>query len=261
MTDLGVDPRLALLGLPVGLLVGVTGMGAGALMAPSLIFLFDVPAVVAVGTDLAFSAVTKSVAALHHWRRGNVDLGLALRLAAGSTPGALAAVTVTERFKAGWLADPELVIRKALGVLLILVGSVILWQLVHYIRGAGRPAAPAAAARRWLDVAVAAVIGFLVGLTSVGSGSLVVAWLGVAHVLPARVVVGTDLFNAFLLTATASLAHVQVGNVDPRLMANLLAGSVPGILLGTHLTVRVPNAALRGCLAVVLVAAGLSLIL
>lgn len=257
------DPLLVLLGLVVGLLIGFSGMGGGALMTPSLIFWFNVPPVLAVGTDLAYSAITKAFGALQHLKKGNVDRRLALRLAMGSIPGALLAVRMTEWMKAGENLNLDVVIKKSLGVILIFVGGLILIQILRYSgrsKYAPKKAPPIdPGMRNVLDIAAAFVIGFLVGLTSVGSGSLVVAWLSLTHLLPGRVVVGTDLSNAFLLTAAAALAHFQFGNIDILLMLNLLLGSIPGILMGTHLTLRVPNQALRGCLATILLAIGVQL--
>lgn len=257
------DPLLILLGLVVGLLIGFTGMGGGALMAPGLIFWFNIPPVVAVGTDLAYSAITKAFGAFQHLRSGNVNIGLALRLAVGSIPGALFAVGVTEWAKAMGPLHHDLVIKKALGIILVMVGGLLLFQLLWHSRSSNswpkKVALLTPAVRYGLDITAAIVVGFLVGLTSVGSGSLIVVWLTLTSLLPARTVVGTDLLNAFLLTATAALAHFQVGHIDTFLTVNLLLGSIPGILMGTHLTLRVSNAALKGCLACVLLAIGVRL--
>ncbi|MBZ0168056.1 Sulfite exporter TauE/SafE [Candidatus Methylomirabilis lanthanidiphila] len=257
------DPLLILLGLVVGLLVGFTGMGGGALMAPGLIFWFNIPPVVAVGTDLAYSAVTKAFGAFQHLRSGNVNIGLALRLAVGSIPGALLAVGMAEWVKAMGQLHHDLMIKKALGIILVFVGGLLLFQLLWHSRRShswpDKMALLNPVMRYGLDIGAAIVVGFLVGLTSVGSGSLIVAWLSLTSLLPARMVVGTDLLNAFLLTTTAALAHFQAGNIDTLLTVNLLLGSIPGILIGTHLTLRVPNVALRGCLAFLLLAIGVRL--
>lgn len=243
------DPLLAVFGLVVGALIGLTGMGGGALMAPLLIFIGVRPLAV-VGTDLAYSTLTKLVGGTQHLRLGTVDLATVRRLALGSVPGALLGVFILQRLRDD---DVDPIITQVLGFTLILVAaSMLLRAVLPDIRPI--PVPP------FVHTPAGFVVGLLVGMTSVGSGSLIVALLALTTSLPSRVIVGTDLVHAFLLVAVAALAHWQVGSVDLGLTANLLAGAIPGVIIGSRLGVHLPEQALRPTLAVVLLASGLRLL-
>ncbi len=256
------DPGTTLAGLLVGALVGMTGMGSGSLMAPILILIVGVTPVTAVGTDLAYAAITKVVGGAQHTRLRTVNYRMAGLLALGSVPASLLSVQVLEYLRQAYSLDAiNGVVTRALGVVLILSALSVLFGLLRAKRKreAANPA-PSREIRWWAITAVGAVVGFLVGLTSVGSGSIIVALLSLFSPLPATMIVGTDIAHAAALTSAAGLAHGFAGNVDPGLLLNLLAGSIPGVLLGSRLSVRIPVPALRTALGLVLLATGLKLV-
>ncbi|MBI2940466.1 MAG: sulfite exporter TauE/SafE family protein [Chloroflexi bacterium] len=244
-----LDPALAALGLIVGFAVGLTGMGGGALMAPLLIFIGIRPLAV-VGTDLAYSTLMKLVGSAQHLRLGTVDFPTVKRLARGSLPGALLGVAILRRLPQ---SQVDHVITQVLGIALVLVAGTL---LIGFFLPGLRPVAVGPGVLTLAGF----VVGLLVGITSVGGGSLVVALLALGTMFPARTIVGTDLAHAFLLVTVAALAHWQAGNVDFGLSLNLLVGAIPGVLVGSRLSVRLPERALRPTLAVVLLATGLRLL-
>ena len=236
----------------VGLLIGLTSIGGAALMAPFLILVAGVRPVTAVGTDLLYGAVTKSVGAWVHVRQGTVDLPLVRKLAAGSIPGGLAgslAVVLLPRFT----AEADRVLRSAIGALLVVVALLLLVRMMFSWE---RPVALSGrAAARW-----GAAVGFCVGATSVGSGSLLAPFLMLLY--PSKTVraVGTDIFHAAVLVSVTGVAHALAGGVEWQLMPALLAGSIPGVLLGARLAPLVPPRPLRTGLAAVLLATGVHMI-
>jgi uncharacterized membrane protein YfcA len=260
-----VDPGLALSGFVVGTLVGLTGVGGGALMTPLLILLFGVRPTVAVGSDLAYATLTKIVGSVVYARRGHVNLPYVRWLIVGSIPASVLAVTVG----APWLArqglDIELFTARALGLMLVVIAAVTLtepWLYAGRLRDA-RIIRSHTVQRRFKEpilVAGGAFIGAGVGLTSVGSGSLLMAILLLVSELDLLVLIGTDIVHATLLLAAAGTAHWLQGNVEPRLVVGLLCGSVPGVWLGSRLAQVVPPAPLRALLAVILGATGLKLL-
>jgi hypothetical protein len=251
-----------LLGFVVGLSVGLTGIGGGAIMTPILILAGGVPPTVAVGTDLVYGAMTKAVGAVVHLRQRTVDLQLAARLAFGSVPGALLGVALIDLIRgASGTAVADRFISRTLGIVLIGVALSLLMR--PWLRRA--PVADAGDRPRRLrqvpTIVAAATIGLLVGLTSVGSGSLIVATLLILYPdLPPQRIVGTDVFNGLFLTAAAGLAHAHLGTVDWHLLGGLLIGSVPGVWLGSRLVVTLPDRLLRPALAVLLLAVGYKLV-
>lgn len=256
------DPGTTLAGLVVGALVGMTGMGSGSLMAPILILIVGVTPVTAVGTDLAYAAITKVVGGFQHTRLQTVNYRMAGLLALGSVPASLVSVQVLEYLHRAYSLDAiNGVVTRALGVVLIISALSVLFGLLRASRKrAAASPAPAKHVSWWAITAVGAVVGFLVGLTSVGSGSIIVALLSLFSPLPAAMIVGTDIAHAAALTSAAGMAHGLAGNVDPSLLLNLLAGSIPGVLLGSRLSVRIPVPALRTALGLVLLATGLKLV-
>jgi hypothetical protein len=245
-----VDPGLVIAGAVSGFLVGLTGMGGGALTTPLLILVFGVRPVVAVGSDLVFAAATKFVGAATHLRQGTVDLRVGGWIAAGAVPAALAGTWLVAR-----QTDADVFVRRWLGIVLVAVAvAVLLRQLVR------RPARPSR--HRWpVTLGLGVVVGFGVGVTSVGSGTLVMAVLLLAYrVLPAGRAVGTDVFQGFLLSTVAGAAHWGAGHVDPSLVTSLLVGSIPAAWVGSRLSARTPDRVLRPILAAVLLAGGLRMI-
>lgn len=247
-----------LVGFLVGILTGLTSMGGAALMAPFLILIAGVRPTIAVGTDLAYGAITKVVGACMHWREGTVDLGVVRRLALGSVPGGLlGAVAVGQLHRYGWQADDY--VRRAIGVVLILVALILITRYV----GGRRFRLPKRHLSRLQGlgtVAWAAIVGFTVGVTSVGSGTLIVPFLLAVYSLSPAKVVGTDVFHAAILVSASAATHLSIGTVDWSLASLLLAGSVPGVLLGSYLAPRVPAPALRMGLGAVLLASGIKLV-
>jgi uncharacterized protein len=250
-----MDPLVVLFGLGVGVLIGLTGIGGGSLMTPLLILVIGVNPVVAIGTDLAYGAVTKTVGGWRHLRKGTVDLGVSKWLAFGSVPGALTGVALLER-----LDLDVTVVLGLVAVALLIVSIVVLVRSVLSI-------APREQVQVLLDgrtkataVVVGAVLGLVLGLTSVGSGALIgPALILLFRLTPVRVV-GTDVFHAAILLWAAGLAHWVGGNVDFGLMGMILLGSIPGVWVGTALCSRVPVALLRPLLGCVLLGSALGVL-
>jgi uncharacterized protein len=250
-----MDPLVVLFGLGVGVLIGLTGIGGGSLMTPLLILVVGVNPVVAIGTDLAYGAITKTVGGWRHLRKGTVDLGVSKWLAFGSVPGALAGVAVLERLHLDVTAVLALV-----AVALLVVSLVVLVRAVRTIAPRERVQVPLDTRAKATAVAVGAVLGLVLGLTSVGSGALIgPALILLFRLTPVRVV-GTDVFHAAILLWAAGLAHWAGGNVDFALMGMILLGSVPGVWIGAALVDRVPVAVLRPLLGCVLLGSALGVL-
>jgi uncharacterized membrane protein YfcA len=252
-----MDFTLPATGFLVGVLIGLTGMGGGALMTPFLIIVLGTRPLVAVGTDLVYGAVTKLFGAMLHWRQGTVDVHLALRLAAASVPAGLLAVVVLRLIPDTGAADAA--VQRALGIVLIVVAIL----LIVRVRGA----LPLPLPERWRvalqgrgTYAAGAAVGGLVGFTSVGSGSLLVPFLVSVFPLTAARVVGTDVFHAAILVTATAAGHAQAGSVDWSLAASLLVGSVPGVMLGSWMAPHLPSRALRAGLAALLLVTGVNLL-
>jgi uncharacterized membrane protein YfcA len=257
-----MDPLIILFGLGVGVLVGVTGIGGGSLMTPLLILAFGTQPVVAIGTDLAYGAVTKTVGGWRHLRGGNVDLRLCGWLAVGSAPGALLGVWMVDKLHEALGEDFDQALLIALAFALVLAAAGVLGRGVFFKDVAETERESALLDRRGKTMAVLTglVLGFVLGLTSVGSGALIGMVLILAFKLTPRRVVGTDVFHAAILLWVAGLAHFVSGNVDLVLMANILIGSIPGVWVGAALLNRIPQDGLRPALGVVLVAAALGVL-
>jgi uncharacterized membrane protein YfcA len=253
-----LSPVFPLSGFLVGLLVGLTGMGGGALMTPFLILVLNTRPVVAVGTDLAYGAFTKLVGAALHWRQGTVDLQLVKRLSLGSVPGGLLAVAALRMMPESGV-DADEAVRHGLGIALILVAIVLLIRSL----GLNLPDMPdrwRAALQGRGTVVIGFIVGALVGFTSVGSGSLLVPFLVIVYPLTSAQIVGTDVFHAAILVTATALAHAQGGSVDWGIVGGLLAGSIPGVAIGSWMAPRVPANALRAGLAALLLVTGITLI-
>ncbi len=247
-----------LAGFGVGTLVGLTGVGGGSLMTPLLIFLFGIAPVTAVGTDLLFAAITKASGIWSHRRRGNIRLDILLLLGAGSLPTALLTIHYMDLIRAGG-ADLDGLIQVGLGIALVLTSLVLLFRrtvlrLGHLVKlwiPQWRRLRPAA------TVLGGVILGVLVPISSIGAGALGAAMLLFLYPrTPTRVIVGTDLAHAVPLTAVAGLGHMQMGSVDFTLLAMLLAGSLPGIWLGSHMSSVVPERVMRPLLASMLMLIG-----
>ena len=257
-----MDPLLILFGFGVGVLVGTTGMGGGSLMTPLLILLFGIKPVVAIGTDLAYAAVTKTVGGYKHFRKGTVDVSIALWLGVGSIPGALGGVYVLDRLHDAYGDEIDTWVLAAVAAALIVTGVLVLARALFLPKVVARERDTVEMTRRHKIAAVVlgVTVGFVLGVTSAGSGTLIAVGLIVMYRLSPRRVVGTDVFHAAILLWVAGAAHFVSGNVDLALAGTILIGSVPGVWIGTNLSTRMPEAGLRPTLGVVLIAAALGLL-
>ena len=257
-----MDPLVVLFGLGVGILVGLTGIGGGSLMTPLLILAVGVKPVVAIGTDLAYGAITKTVGGVRHWRRGTVDMGLSMWLALGSVPGSLVGVWLVDRLHDAHGDDIDSFLLAAVAGALLIVSIAVLGRALFMPRLVERETHTVALTRgrKASAVAIGLVLGLILGLTSVGSGALIgLALILVFRLTPHRVV-GTDVFHAAVLLWVAGSAHFVSGNVDLGLMLNILAGSIPGVWIGTSLLGRVPAEGLRPALGCVLLGSALGVL-
>jgi uncharacterized membrane protein YfcA len=250
---------LVMMSFGVGMLIGLTSMGGAALMAPFLILVVGVRPVTAVGTDLVYGAVTKIVGSWVHLKQGTVDLPIVKKLATGSVPGGLLGallVILLPRVT----HDAERYVQRAIGGLLVLVALVLLARLFVFAPNA----TPSARNLKFLQergtVIWGAVVGFCVGATSVGSGSLLAPFLLMLYPSKTSKVVGTDVCHAAVLVSVTAVAHATSGGVEWDLVPLLLLGSIPGVLLGSRLATRIPSRPLRTGLAALLLVTGYRMI-
>jgi uncharacterized membrane protein YfcA len=256
-----MDPLLIPFGFGVGFLVGMTGMGGGSLMTPLLILVFGTAPVTAVGSDITYAAVTKTVGGWRHLQLKTVNLGLTFLLAVGSVPAAIAGVWVLEWLHGRYGNDLDDIVLMMLAIALIVVGTIVLGRALFSNRHHLRERERFVLTRRHkvAGVAIGASTGFVIGLTSAGSGTLIAVFLIAYYRLVPKHVVGTDVFHAAVLLAAAAVAHIVAGNVDFGLVGAILLGSVPGVWIGSHLITRLPTGVLRTALGVVMIAASLAL--
>ena len=268
-----MDARLALIGLVVGVLVGISGVGGSSLMTPLLILVLRVNPLVAVGTDLAYSVPTKLLGALIHGRQGTVDRRLVAALCLGGLPGALLGLGLLVGLRA-WLGLAALNagIKHGVGALLLLTAAaVVLTPLLarRHKRPHPRPTSPTGvdAGDVWTPgtrrraVALGGAVGVLVSLTSIGSGAVAVpALVLLLPRLGLRRVVGSDVAFAAALLPLAAAGHAGLGSVNWGLSANLLAGSLPGVFVGSKLCAGLPDRWLRPVVAGTMLWAGASLV-
>jgi uncharacterized protein len=266
---MSLDPVLAIAAFGIGIVVGLTGMGGGALMTPVLVLFFQVPPLTAVSSDLVASAVMKPVGSFVHLRRGTVNLELVKWLCIGSIPGAFSGVLLARAMGRG--EEVQQVIRIALGVALLLAAAGL--TLRAYIRlverarrrdGRADPlpqGRPTVILRIVPTVVVGLLGGIVVGMTSVGSGSLIIiALMALYPTLKASELVGTDLVQAVPLVASAALGHLLFGDFHLDLTTSLLVGCIPGVWVGAHLSAHAPGGLVRRALAFVLLASALKLL-
>jgi uncharacterized protein len=256
-----MDFRASILGFVVGVLVGLTGMGGGAVMTPMLILLGWARPVIAVGTDLVWSSITKAFGAFVHYRQQTVDLKIVKRLALGSIPGALVGLALLAYLRTQGADAMDKVVVRMLGVALICVALTL---LIRTLRGAPAPNAGGAAVFHgpwWVTTVLGAVVGFLVSLTSVGSGSLIIACLVVIYpAAPLKKIVGSDIVHALFLVGISALGHLGIGSINPGLLAGLLIGSVPGVWIGSKMSAHFPEKVLRPVLGTTLLVLGYKLL-
>ncbi|HCI80582.1 MAG TPA: sulfite exporter TauE/SafE family protein [Ktedonobacter sp.] len=282
-----MDFRFSLAGLVIGILVGLTGMGGGSLLAPILILFFRIPPVWAVGTDIAYSTVTKAVGSIVHIRQKTVNFRVALLLGCGSIPATFASVLLVQYIRHHYQNFINDVVLKALGVTLIIVAVLLVvkpiimrrlerralerqkQQALQVQNGEETSAqVTAPVSSRWerlyrplITIFVGAFVGFLVGMTSVGSGTLII--VSIAFLFPRlgpKELVGTDIFQAFMLLASGAIGYLTAGTINWPIVGLLLIGSLPGVLIGSRLSKYLPDRFMRPVLATVLALSGLKLI-
>jgi uncharacterized membrane protein YfcA len=274
-----MDYRISLVGLLIGFLIGLTGMGGGSLLAPIMILFFRVPPVWAVGTDIAYSTVTKALGSIVHIRQKTVNFKVALWLACGSVPATLLSVALVQYVRKHYHDLINGVILHTLGFTLITVAVLLIVKpfVMNYLERRRLEAQKQAAlkgemlaqgAGRWEHVGrpvvtalIGAVVGFLVGLTSVGSGTLIIVSL--AFLFPRlgpKELVGTDIFQAFMLLASGVIGYLMAGTINWTLVVLLLLGSLPGVFIGSKLSKYLPDRLMRPVLATVLAISGWKLL-
>jgi uncharacterized membrane protein YfcA len=258
--DLPVIVAAPLLGLVVGLLVGLTGLGGGALMTPALILLFKMEPVAAVGTDLIYASLTKMAGAYRHIRLGNVNWRLVFYLALGSIPGAIIGAVLLVQLNRIPNFDADQALKRLLGGLLVTVALVTLWKTYGRAKEEEDQELQEFTVRRRWVVVLGLVVGILVTLTSIGSGTIVTLFLLMWFSLSIPRLVGTDITHAVLLLSVAGLTHLFGGHADPKLAGLLLVGSLPGVWIGASLTGRLPERAVKTVLAALLLISGARLL-
>jgi uncharacterized membrane protein YfcA len=257
---MAINPMYSLAGLAVGILVGLTGVGGGSLMTPLLVLAFGFHPAVAVGTDLLYASVTKTVGSMVHGWQGAVDWRILRLLAYGSMPAALAMLLLLS-----YVGRPSEAIAQpiaiALGVMLVLTGTallfrnrIVLWSRAHLKERSERQTAI-------MTVVLGVVVGAAVSLTSVGAGAIGATALLILYPrVPLNRIVGTDIAHAVPLTLLSGIGHLLLGTVDVPLLGSLLLGSVPGIIIGSMMASRVREHHLRPILAVVLILVGVNMV-
>jgi uncharacterized membrane protein YfcA len=255
-----MDPAIIFFGFGVGFLVGMTGMGGGSLMTPLLVLLFGIAPTTAIGTDIAYAAVTKTAGSWRHLKLKTVNMPLVYWMAAGSVPMAILGVWVLDLLKRKLGDQLDETVFAILAACLLVDGAATLLRglfLADKIQESDD--FEMHTRHKVAAVGIGAATGFVIGLSSAGSGTLIGMMLLTVYRLKPRKVVGTDVVHAAILLWAAGIAHAIGGNVDYGLMGNILVGSVPGVIIGSQLSVKWPQGLLRGALGVVLVGAGITI--
>jgi uncharacterized membrane protein YfcA len=242
-------------GLIIGFLIGLTGMGGGALMTPFLLLVMKLNLVTAIGTDLAFAAITKVAGGTQHYRHGNAAPKQVAWMALGSLPASFASAQIVLRLA------PHLVktiLPTILGVVLILVSGIIMTQALGFMHP--RTTAEFIWPRPWAMVFIGAIGGFLVGMTSIGGGTVIMAMLMIFFTIPLNYLVGLDVLHGALLSITVAFSYAFAGQTDWALVGLLLIGSLPGAWLGVHSIKRLDRRVIRIVLALLIFGAGINLL-
>lgn len=259
MDALALDWSVAVAGLVVGIVVGLTGMGGGALLTPILVLLFNVSPLTAVSNDIIASAFMKPIGGGVHYKSGTVHFPLVRWLVLGSVPAAFMGVWLLTHLTQGEVLED--VVKFALGVALLLVATTLVAREFFRGRGAEQDDLEQVAVKPLRTLMIGVMGGLVVGVTSVGSGSLMmIALLLLYPGLRLRQLVGTDLVQAVPLVASASVAHVLFGHFQFGLTGSILIGALPGVYLGARLSSRAPDHLIRPLLVAVLSASGLKLV-
>jgi uncharacterized membrane protein YfcA len=254
-----MDPAIIVFGLGIGVLVGMTGMGGGSLMTPLLILIFGIQPTTAIGTDIFYSAVTKTVGGWRHFRMKTVNMELVKWLSFGSVPAAVLGVAFVSVLQ-DHIGEDRLdsLVYAVLGGTLLMVGIITLTRaLILRNLVEERDRFDVERRHKVAAVLIGATTGFVIGITSAGSGTVIAILLIAVYRLAPKRVVGTDVFHAAILLWAAGIAHWIGGNVDFVLAANILIGSIPGVVIGAALSDRAPQGFIRTALGVVLVGSGI----
>lgn len=254
-----MDPAIVLFGLCIGVLVGMTGMGGGSLMTPLLILIFGTSPTTAIGTDIVYSAITKMVGSWRHLKLGTVNLELVKWLSFGSVPAAVAGVALVSVLEEHISEDRlNSLVYAVLGGTLLMVGVVTLTRAL-ILRGLidERERFEVEKRHKVAAVVIGATTGFVIGITSAGSGTVIAILLIAVYRLAPKRVVGTDIVHAAVLLTAAGIAHIVAGNVDFGLAGNILVGSIPGVIIGAALSDKAPQGFIRIALGIVLMASGI----
>lgn len=258
---------LILFGLFIGFLVGLTGVGGGSLMSPFLLAI-GVPAPTAVGTDLTYATITKLAGSIQHYRQHSINYQLVIYLALGSVPAGLLGVFTVDWLEGAYNPDKvDAILTTAIALVVVLAGvSLVVRNFmtsdpdkVGYGRWDGK--SPMSFRRRAFTICLGALAGYLVGLTSIGSGTMIAIILLLLYPLSPVVIVGTDVAHAMILSLVVGIVHAISGNVDFGLAGTLLIGGIPGALVGSRLAKRVPGRPLRLLLAAMLIFVGARLLI
>jgi uncharacterized protein len=254
-----MDPAIIAFGLGIGILIGMTGMGGGSLMTPLLILIFGIQPTTAIGTDIFYSAVTKTVGGWRHLRMKTVNMELVKWLATGSVPAAIAGVALVSYIQERIGEDRlDSLVYAVLGGTLLMVGVVTLARaLILRDLVDERDRFDVERRHKVAAVLIGATTGFVIGITSAGSGTVIAILLIAVYRLAPKKVVGTDVFHAAVLLWAAGIAHWVGGNVDFTLAGNILIGSIPGVIIGAALSSRAPQGFIRTGLGVVLIGSGI----
>ena len=254
-----IDLTVALAGLGVGFVVGLTGMGGGALMTPILVLLFGIQPLAAVSSDVVASMIMKPVGGAVHWKRGTVHRRLVLWLMLGSIPSAFVGVLLLKSL--GGEAALQGIVKHALGVALLVVVAGLLVRPLLQRRTRQNEAAGALEVRPLRTLLIGIVGGLVVGVTSVGSGSLMIVLLMMLYPrIKLSELVGTDLVQAIPLVSSAAIGHLMFGDFQLGLSASILVGSIPGVFVGALFSTRAPDHVIRPALMVVLLVSSLKLL-
>jgi uncharacterized membrane protein YfcA len=254
-----MDPAIIVFGLGIGVLVGMTGMGGGSLMTPLLILIFGIQPTTAIGTDIFYSAVTKTVGGWRHLRMNTVNMDLVKWLALGSVPAAVLGVAFVSILQ-DHIGEDRLdsLVYAVLGGTLLMVGVITLTRaLILRDLVQERDRFDVERRHKVAAVVIGATTGLVIGVTSAGSGTVIAILLIAVYRLAPKKVVGTDVFHAAILLWAAGIAHWVGGNVDFTLAANILIGSIPGVVIGAALSDKAPTGFIRTALGVVLVGSGI----
>lgn len=254
-----MDPAIVLFGLGIGVLVGMTGMGGGSLMTPLLILIFGTQPTTAIGTDIFYSAITKVVGSWRHLRMGTVNMELVKWLSFGSVPAAVTGVALVSLLERHISEDRlNSLVYAVLGGTLLMVGVITLTRAL-ILRNLidERDRFEVERRHKVAAIVIGATTGFVIGITSAGSGTVIAILLIAVYRLSPKKVVGTDIVHAAILLTAAAAAHWVGGNIDFGLAGNILVGSIPGVIIGAALSDRAPQGFIRTALGLVLIGSGI----